>query len=460
MIQGRFNNDFDHLLGKTIPLDVAVAVSGGVDSVALLYLVSGWARLYNINVFVFSVNHNLRADAAEDILHVQTLAKKLGHKFFEFHWHSGDNKSSVQERARQARYDLMSDKCHEIGIDTILTAHHFDDMLETYLMRKSKKSGVFGLSSSASYFHNNIRVLRPLFNFSKQELVEYLQAQNIQWREDSSNQSDLYERNRLRKQISLLSNEGKIKLQNEMKEAGARADLLNEQLLVAMAESMQLNNYGFAKIDLNKLKNYCQDVQIQILNYVLTIVGGKTHTPRFRNTEKLFDKLKAEGDIKCSLHGCILKNKSNKLWVFRERASISNDIEVLEGGQFWDNRFVIPYIGKNLQHELGSGVLEPMVKPLPFDILDQSDDNPLSRRHIGRLSFDEYLSIKDKIDLSFLAKISDNNHKLILFTLPVIKNIEKVVAIPHISYYDGFDQEAALEIVFRPNFISRFTHFL
>ena len=98
--------------------------------------------------------------------------------------------------------------------------------------------------------------------------------------------------------------------------------------------------------------------------------------------------------------------------------------------QYWDNRFAI------------------------------SINSPAIGSYIGHLSFDEYVSIKDKINLSLLADISDNNHKLIIFTLPVIKNVEKVVAIPHISYYDGFDQNTISEVVFRPSFISRFTHFL
>jgi tRNA(Ile)-lysidine synthase len=79
--------------------------------------------------------------------------------------------------------------------------------------------------------------------------------------------------------------------------------------------------------------------------------------------------------------------------------------------------------------------------------------------YIEPLNMLEYIDIRDKIDLNELEQISDNNHKLILFTLPVIKKLEKIVAIPHISYYDVFDLNA-INIVFRPNFISRFTHFL
>jgi tRNA(Ile)-lysidine synthase len=430
MIQSRFNNDFDNLLRESMPKKIAIAVSGGVDSIALLYLVSIWALEVDVKLSIFIVNHNLRKEASEEVAYVKSVAKKLGCNFFELSWNCGDNKIALQERARQGRYDLMSDKCHELGIETLLTAHHLDDMLETYLMRVNKKSGTFGLSSAHSFFYNNVRVLRPLFNFSKTDLVEYLQSKNIQWREDATNKSNLYERNRTRKQIALLTRAQKDVLKHKVQITNERAALLNKELLAVMAESLQINNYGFAGIDIIKLKEACLDIQIQMLNYVLTIIGGKNTVPRFRSIEKLSSKLEFGEKINCSLHGCVVKEINNTLWIFREKAAIRDSLEKLSLSQYWDNRFAIP-------------IKEPSIG-----------------NYIGRLSFDEYISIKEKIDLKSLAEISDNNHKLILFTLPVIKNVEKVVAIPHIYYYDEFDRNAIKEVVFRPSFISRFTHFL
>ena len=430
MIQSRFNSDFDYLLGESIPKEIAIAVSGGVDSLALLDLVSFGAKKSNIKISIFTVNHNLRIEAAEEVDYVRSIAKKLGHNFFVLSWHCGDDKIALQERARQGRYDLMSAKCHELGIQTLLTAHHLDDMLETYVMRKNKKSGGLGLSSSNSFFHNDIRILRPLFNFTKAELIEYLQSKNIEWREDVSNKSDLYERNRIRKQIALFSSEDKKRLKHEMQAVNEHALELNQQLLETMAESLQINNYGFACIKLTRLKVASLDIQIQILNYILTIIAGKSVVPRFRNVEKLLAKLNSDEEIKCSLHGCVLKEKDDKLYIFREKTAIDQIQLELGALQYWDNRF------------------------------DVSLSDVPTGSFIGHLNFNEYLSIKDKINLSSLAKISDNNHKLILFTLPVIKNLEKVVAIPHISYYSEFDWKSIKEIVFRPNFVSRFTHFL
>ena len=429
MIQSRFNNDFDQLLKET-PKEIAIAVSGGVDSIALLHLVSSWADSSDTKLSILSVNHNLRSEARDEIRYVEKISRELGHKFFALSWDCGGTKIALQQRARQGRYNLMSAKCCELGITTLLTAHHLDDMLETYLMRKSKKSGVFGLSYSNSFFHNNIQILRPLLNISKAELIKYLQNQNIKWLEDISNSSDLYERNRIRKQIALFTDTQKSELLGEMQAGRQRAAKLGKQLIAIMAESLQINNYGFAKLDLKKLKNACLEIQIQILNYIVTIISGKTTLPRFRSTRKLLSKLEFGENIKCSLHGCILKEIDGALLVFREKAAISVATQQLGSFQYWDNRFDI------LFDECSTGY------------------------YVDRLGFADYIAIKDQLNLDDLAKISDNNHKLILFTLPVIKNLEKVVAIPHISYYDDFDHGAIVKVVFRPSFISRFTHFL
>lgn len=431
MPTNRFYKDFNTLLGATKPKSLAIAVSGGSDSIALLHLTSAWVKQSDIEIIVFSVNHNLRTESSEEISYVKNITQKLGHKFYELSWNCGENKAGLQERARQGRYDLMSEKCLELSIDTLLTAHHMDDMLETYLMRKAKKSGIFGLSSSNCTFYNNIRILRPLFNYSKLELIEYLQANDIMWHEDHTNQSDLYERNRIRKEIASLSKNRKIEIKNELSSINKRAAILNEDLIIEMAESLQINDCGFASIDLQRLTNSCPDIQIQILNYILTIISGKSSLPRFRSMEKLLHKLSAPINFApVSLHGCILKLQNNKLWIFREKSAINSALTKFSDlSCSWDNR---------------------------FDILSRTKID----HYIGKLTLNEYISIKDKINFSSLKEESDNNHKLILFTLPVIKNIEKVIAIPHISYYDDCYDGATIEVVFKPNFISRFTHFV
>ena len=135
MIQSHFNKIFTKLLANEQPKKIAVAVSGGADSVALLYLVSDWASVYSAGLIIFTVDHNLRPESKEELLYVKELSADLGHEFYALSWDSGGSKVALQERAREGRYDVMSAKCHELGVDVLLTAHHFDDLMETYLTK-------------------------------------------------------------------------------------------------------------------------------------------------------------------------------------------------------------------------------------------------------------------------------------------------------------------------------------
>lgn len=431
MIQKRFDHYINPLIPETLKATssgVALSVSGGSDSIALLQLADNWSKSLGIRLVVFSVNHNLRPESSEEIEFVRVITSQLGHEFYELSWNSYGNKVAIQERARKARYSMISEKCHKLGINTLLTAHHLDDLLETYLMRKNKKSGILGLSYSNSFFYKNIQVIRPLSSFLKDELIDYLISSNIKWVEDSSNLLDIYERNRIRMEISRLSYERKSELIVEMRRVNEMACSLNERLISTIAEAVFVNNFGFAVIDIAKIRVECLDIQIQVINYVLTIISGKDHLPRFRSTKQIINKLEMLQKIDCSLHGCILKQIKKKLLILRESSEVQSAQIELSDSAYWDGRFVVE-----------------CSKP---------------GYSIGKLTLLEYAQKRDKFDLRELSLVVGNSHKLILFTLPVIKHLEKIVAIPHISYYDEIELEGALKVTFRPSFISRFTHFL
>ncbi|RTK93488.1 MAG: tRNA lysidine(34) synthetase TilS [Rickettsiales bacterium] len=431
MIQNRFNQSINNLITEAAPNGVALAISGGIDSIALLYLFSEWAKLYKIKTTIFSVNHFLRPESAGDIEFVKRQAQILGHDFYSLNWiHDSSNKSAIQERARDARYELMTNQCHKLNISILITAHHKDDVLENYIMRLRKKSGIFGLSYSCTHFINDIQILRPLLIFYKDELVNYLHSKKIQWREDCSNQSDSYERNRVRMQISDFSIDQKNQLLQDIHECNIQAQNLNKQLLNVIAEFIHITKYGFALINIEKINHQTDDIKIQVLNYILTIISGKKHIPRFRSISKILSLLNTNSLINHSLHGCILKTYNDKLLVFREKKQIDNNLIKKKNGFLWDNRFLF-----NIDK------IDPEYK-------------------IETLNINELKKLTKKFVFKDLIKIVGNNHKIILLTLPVVKNLEKIIAIPHIYYYDDINFKDTWQASFSPCFVSRFTHFL
>ena len=188
-----------------------IAVSGGPDSMALLDMCTK-AGLY---IEVAHVNYHKRDSADRDELIVKNYCDSYDIVFHRLDYidrHEGN----FQAEARKARYSFFSELCLIRNLDYVLIAHQLDDLLETYLMQKEKKLGVayYGLKPSNVIY--GARVLRPLLDYEKKQLVEYCEANNIPYGIDESNLSDDYERNRIRHHVvDGLSYEEKVKLSDE-----------------------------------------------------------------------------------------------------------------------------------------------------------------------------------------------------------------------------------------------------
>lgn len=169
-----------------------VAVSGGVDSVVLLDLLT---RQPGLELAVAHFDHGIRPDSAEDRMLVQKAAAVYGLPFFYEEGSLGAGASEA--RARTARYDFLERIREQEGARAIITAHHQDDLVETMilnLLRGTGRKGLAGLGDRPT-------VLRPLLHLSKKELVEYAQSHHLRWREDSTNADDRYARNYIRHQL-------------------------------------------------------------------------------------------------------------------------------------------------------------------------------------------------------------------------------------------------------------------
>ncbi|SIS68316.1 tRNA(Ile)-lysidine synthase [Zobellia uliginosa] len=176
-----------------------LACSGGVDSVVLLHLC---ARV-NLDFAVAHCNFNLRgaeSDADEGL--VRDLAKKYKVKIYVNHFdtksYSSQNKVSIQIAARELRYRWFSEIMDREGIKTLVTAHHADDSLETFLINLSRGTGIDGLTGIPVKSHN---LSRPLLHFTREWILSYARAESLVWREDASNADTKYLRNKIRHEI-------------------------------------------------------------------------------------------------------------------------------------------------------------------------------------------------------------------------------------------------------------------
>jgi tRNA(Ile)-lysidine synthase len=190
-------NNFPFLKNEQILL----ACSGGIDSMSMLHLFVELKKYLSIDIFVCSVNHKLRKKALKEINFVKKECEQLGIDFFalEFDdnfWDKG--KKNLEERAREERYRLIFNLANKNSIKYVATAHHKDDLIETLMMRIFERgTGIEGLKGILPISkNNNITILRPLLDFEKKEITEFMS--NKSYVEDESNKDICFTRNKFR----------------------------------------------------------------------------------------------------------------------------------------------------------------------------------------------------------------------------------------------------------------------
>ena len=193
------------------PKRIAVALSGGLDSVVLLDTVcrsQAKSKSPALEIYAFHIHHGLQKPADDWLLFCEKLAKKYQIQFDFRLLHLGDQKSggNIEGRARKARYEALAELCEQYGIADLLLAHHQNDQAETVLLQLLRGSGVAGLSGMPSARglktpNKEITLWRPLLNQSRTELESYAKEHKLKWVEDPSNRDDVFKRNAIRKQV-------------------------------------------------------------------------------------------------------------------------------------------------------------------------------------------------------------------------------------------------------------------
>jgi tRNA(Ile)-lysidine synthase len=177
-----------------------LAVSGGLDSTALVHFIAGQGHEFGIA----HCNYRMRgADSDADEAFVRKLGRTYGVPVFVFHYPSPvqrvKQEGNFQERARQYRYTHLKKILDEYNFTVLLTAHHLDDSLETLLINFGRGCGYAGLSGIP--LRSDFPLARPFLAVSRREILDYAHSESLSWREDASNQSNDYLRNRLRHRV-------------------------------------------------------------------------------------------------------------------------------------------------------------------------------------------------------------------------------------------------------------------
>lgn len=304
-----------HLLpAKDSGNNLALAVSGGPDSMAMLHMIYELGLAFT----AITVNHNLRPEASQeaDLVALECLKLKIPHVTLK--WQHKGIKSNIHDRAREARYGLMTDWCRANGISFLATAHHMDDRIEHFFIRISRGAGLLGLLDHEKMLYNNINIIRPMFDFSKTELLEYLRDRNINYAEDQSNSDTKYLRTNIRQWLEKMPKELKSELFKKrllsVKENLARASMVVTRIFEEEASKVK---YEEGKAIIEKLP-IDEEIAIMLVSHILPKIGEQKDPPRMESMKKLYTKLERSSASKTTLCGCIIERKKNGIFISKE----------------------------------------------------------------------------------------------------------------------------------------------
>ncbi|MDE5863546.1 MAG: tRNA lysidine(34) synthetase TilS [Lachnospiraceae bacterium] len=184
---------------------VVMGISGGADSTAMFLLLLQLREEYALSLYVVHINHGIRPEAAEDAEYVRQISDKNGIPFYLYEADipslARQQQKSEEEMGREYRYQCFYEVMEKTGADTLAVAHHMGDQAETVLFHMVRGTDLTGLRGILPVQTEPVKIIRPLLCCEKEELIDWLEAQQVVWQEDITNKENIYMRNKLRNEV-------------------------------------------------------------------------------------------------------------------------------------------------------------------------------------------------------------------------------------------------------------------
>ncbi len=304
-----------------------VSVSGGPDSMALSFLLNCYKFVGNkkIKLYFYLVDHGLRKESSNEakLVKEQLRLKKIDLKILK--WKGKKPLSNLQSIARQKRYELIFNQCIKDGIKTVFTGHHQDDLYETFFSRLLRGSGTEGLSSFAEFEKNFlckdkiIKVVRPLLNIDKINLVYTSNSVFNFYVEDPTNEFEKFQRSRLRKLIVDLKKQGLDfkKLNLSINNLASTNKAMNEIVKKSISTNVIFKQNKFL-IGPNFFL-FPHEIVFRSLSDLIKKLNKRAYPPRGRKIVNLINQVKNNNFIKATLGGIIIKKIHNSVILEQEK---------------------------------------------------------------------------------------------------------------------------------------------
>ena len=307
------NQNFIEFMRDYRDCRMAVAVSGGVDSVCLLC----WVVALGMNVVCLHVNHGLRANAETESQYVRDLCARLGVPCHVFYWTADKPTSGVEAAARTARYNFMTAFCHANNINVLLTAHQADDQIETFLMNLGRGSGLYGLAAMRRVsVRDGINIVRPLLDVPRAELQQYCDDNGIKYFTDEMNQDDQYTRVRIRQNRHVMTDmlgitDARILL--AINNLGRTRDAIDNKIAELASTVIDSRRAMFTD---SFLFDLAPEIRLKLLGTLIQKIGGDTYQPRLNSLSNALRNL--QRDCKFTLGHCTLRRLGTRILIVPE----------------------------------------------------------------------------------------------------------------------------------------------
>ena len=302
---------------------LAVAVSGGPDSLALAFLTKCYSLKSKINVKYFTVDHKLRKESSIEARSVVNTLKKINISCKILKWNGKKPSKNIQSLARDRRYFLLEKECKKNGIKNLLLGHHLDDLAENFLIRivrGSRLNGLMSFNKKTKYKEKNFYILRPLLDIKKKELIYISEEVFHFFIKDPSNMNENFTRTRIRNLLKLLEKEGFDKKKliltiNNLKDSDksikfyVNKNLKNNAIFVKKKNIYVLGQYFF---------DQSHEIVFRSLTKIIQILGNKYYPVRGKSINELIKGINSKSFSKVTLGGCFIERVNETIIVSEE----------------------------------------------------------------------------------------------------------------------------------------------
>lgn len=312
------NQKFIKFMNEFSGQKLAVAVSGGVDSVCLLC----WLADMGLRPIALHVNHGLRDVAAAEAQYVQDLCAARGIECHVFEWTGDKPTTGLEAAARGARYKMMTDFCRENNVDALLVAHQADDQIETFLMNLGRGSGLSGLAAMRPVTtRDGVKIVRPLLNVWRRELKQYCDDNGIKYCTDAMNSDAKYTRVRIRQNRHLMADALGISDERILL-AINNLNRVRDAIETNVADLVATVKNGRRAVFLDSfLFDQDDNIRLKFIGTLIQQIGGDNYQPRLHSLRRALSYL--GGDCKFTLGHCTVRRLGNRILIVPEGAKTS-----------------------------------------------------------------------------------------------------------------------------------------